>query len=204
MSAGSGQSCPAVPPLLEGFAGSAELRACLRRQLDALESASPGRLQSLPPAIRDSLPHVFAASDFVAQACASDADLLGDLSARYGLERRTAPGDPAGRAPAAGTGSDADMLSALRRWRRREMVRIAWRALAGWEEVEATLADLSDFADAAIRVALEHARQALTGRYGEPRSSSGAVQPLVVVAMGKLGGLELNFSSDVDLVLLFP
>jgi glutamate-ammonia-ligase adenylyltransferase len=172
--------------------------------LDALESASPGRLDSLPPVIRGSLPLVFAASDFVAQACARDTDLLSDLSAHDGLVRAAAPGDPAARAPAAGAGGDADMLSALRRWRRREMVRIAWRALAGWADVEETLVDLSDFADAAIRVAVEHARQALTARYGEPRSSSGAAQPLVVLAMGKLGGRELNFSSDVDLVLLFP
>ncbi|HEV2440952.1 MAG TPA: bifunctional [glutamate--ammonia ligase]-adenylyl-L-tyrosine phosphorylase/[glutamate--ammonia-ligase] adenylyltransferase [Steroidobacteraceae bacterium] len=183
---------------------SAELRECLQRQLDALASASPGRLDSLPPAIRDSLPLVFAASDFVAQACARDADLLGDLLGHYGLTCRSAAGDYAARAPAAGSGSDADMLSALRRWRVREMVRIAWRALAGWAQVEETLTDLSDFADAAIRVSVEHARQALTARYGEPRSASGAGQPLVVVAMGKLGGRELNFSSDVDLVLLFP
>ena len=84
------------------------------------------------------------------------------------------------------------------------MVRIAWRALAGWAEVEETLADLSDFADAAIGVSVQQARQALTARYGEPRSASAVLQPLVVVAMGKLGGRELNFSSDVDLVLLFP
>jgi glutamate-ammonia-ligase adenylyltransferase len=190
--------------LPDGLAGSAELRACLQRQLDALETSSPGQLELLPSLIRDSLPRVFAASDFVGQACARDADLLSDLSAHYGLTRASASGDHAARAPPAGVGSDADMLSALRRWRRREMVRIAWRALAGWAEVEETLTDLSDFADAAIRVAVEHARQALTARYGEPRSSSGAVQPLVVVAMGKLGGRELNFSSDVDLVLLFP
>jgi glutamate-ammonia-ligase adenylyltransferase len=190
--------------LIDGFAASAELRACLQRQLDALESASPGALDSVPPVMRASLPRIFAASDFVAQACARDAELLSDLSAHYGLVRTSAPGDYAARAPAVGVGSDADMLSALRRWRRREMVRIAWRALAGWAQVEETLADLSDFADAAIRAALEHARRALTVRYGEPRSSSGAVQPLVVLAMGKLGGRELNFSSDVDLVLLFP
>jgi len=172
--------------------------------LDALEAAVPGRLDSLPPPIRDSLPLVFAASDFVAQACARDADLLTDLIGRYGVTSRSLPGDFTARAPAPAAGADADMLSALRRWRRREMVRIAWRALAGWAEVEETLADLSDFADAAISMAVEHARQALTARYGEPRSAAGAVQPLVVVAMGKLGGRELNFSSDVDLVLLFP
>ena len=186
-------------------AASAELRAHLQRQLDALESAAPGRLDSLPSIIRDSLPLVFAASDFVAQACAREADLLNDLIGPYRLTSRSAPGDYAARAPAAGSsGSDAEMLAALRRWRRREMVRIAWRAVAGWAEVEETLADLTDFADAAIQVAVEHARQGLTARYGEPRSASGEAQPLVVVAMGKLGGRELNFSSDVDLVLLFP
>ena len=190
--------------MIAGFAASAGLLACLQRHLDHLEAAAPGRLDSLPPAVRDSLPLVFAASDFVAQACARDTELLNDLIGHYAVASRSARGDHASRAPAAASGSDADMLSALRRWRRREMVRIAWRALAGWADVEETLADLSDFADAAIRVSVEHARQALTARYGEPRSAAGAAQPLVVVAMGKLGGGELNFSSDVDLVLLFP
>src|SRR4029077_8872818 len=65
-------------------------------------------------------------------------------------------------------------------------------------------ADLTAFADAAIAAALTHARCALTARYGEPRSVGGEIQPLVVIRMGELGGGELNFSSDVDLVLLFP
>ena len=194
-----------MPGLPDRLNVGAELRACLQRQLDALESAAPGRLDSLPPALQESLPRVFAASDFVAQACARDADLLDDLIGPYRLTSPSAPGDYAARAPAAaGLASDADMLSALRRWRRREMVRIAWRALAGWAEVQETLTDLSEFADGAIRVAAEHARRTLTARYGEPRSAAGVAQPLVVVAMGKLGGGELNFSSDVDLVLLFP
>ncbi|MGH8301669.1 MAG: bifunctional [glutamate--ammonia ligase]-adenylyl-L-tyrosine phosphorylase/[glutamate--ammonia-ligase] adenylyltransferase [Steroidobacteraceae bacterium] len=183
---------------------SAELQACLQRQLDALESAAPGRVASLPQPIRDSLPLVFAASDFVAQACARDPDLLSDLIGPYRLLSPSAAEDYAARAPAGNAASDAEMLSALRLWRRREMVRIAWRALAGWAPVEETLTELSDFADAALRVSVAHARRTLTARYGEPRSPSGAIQPLVVVAMGKLGGRELNFSSDVDLVLLFP
>ena len=53
-------------------------------------------------------------------------------------------------------------------------------------------------------MAVQYARRSLVARYGEPRSADGTVQPLVVLAMGKLGGGELNFSSDVDLVLLFP
>ncbi|HEV7137691.1 MAG TPA: bifunctional [glutamate--ammonia ligase]-adenylyl-L-tyrosine phosphorylase/[glutamate--ammonia-ligase] adenylyltransferase [Steroidobacteraceae bacterium] len=190
--------------MIDRLALSAALRASLQRQLEELESASPGRVASLPPCIRESLPLVFAASSFVARACARDPDLLSDLIGPYGLTSPAAADDYAGRAPAVSAASEADMLSALRGWRRREMIRIAWRALAGWAPVEETLTELSDFADAAIRVAVEHARGALAARYGEPRSAAGAAQPLMVVAMGKLGGRELNFSSDVDLVLLFP
>ena len=175
---------------------------CVRRHLTALEAASPGQLERLPPAVRDSLPRVFGASDFVAESCIRDASLLPALAA--GLLHPLAPGELIGRAPVALTDSEADMLAALRRWRRREMVRIAWRALAGWAGVEETLLESSDFADAAIDIAVAWARQQLVARFGEPRSADGSAQPLVVVAMGKLGGRELNFSSDVDLVLLFP
>ena len=96
------------------------------------------------------------------------------------------------------------VLRVLRRWRRRELVRIAWRDLAGWADLNATLAELSAFAEAAIVSALQHAQRSLVLRYGEPRSAAGERQPLVIIGMGKLGGGELNFSSDVDLVLLFP
>ena len=189
--------------LLEGVPVSAGVSEHLARQLEALEAAAPGVRASLPEAVARSLPRVFAASDFVAQACRAEPGLLTDLVERFALER-PAPADAfAARAPAEDLDEPA-MLEALRRWRRREVVRIAWRALAGWAEVQETLEELSAFADAAITAALGCARRLLVTRYGEPRSGSGQVQPLLVLAMGKLGGRELNFSSDVDLVLLFP
>jgi glutamate-ammonia-ligase adenylyltransferase len=157
--------------------------------------------------VRNSLVAVCAASDFVIAALSRDPDLLAELVASDDLERPLTRAQFAARAPAPpppGTATEAQLQAALRRWRRREFTRIAWRDLAGWAELPETLADLSAFADAAITVALAHARAALSARYGEPRSPSGAVQPLVVIGMGKLGGGELNFSSDVDLVLLFP
>src|SRR5215467_6603588 len=92
----------------------------------------------------------------------------------------------------------------MRRWRRRELTRIAWRDLAGWASLTETLAELSAFADQAIVASVGAAQSTLRPPYGEPRGTGGAVQPLVVIGMGKLGGGELNFSSDVDLVLLFP
>ncbi len=128
--------------------------------------------------------------------------MLPELIASHDLLRKLSAEEFLARAPRCE--AEPQFLEDLRRWRRREMVRIAWRDLAGWAQLEETLADLTAFADAAISVACEFARRGLVARYGEPCSDGGVVQPLVVVGMGKLGGGELNFSSDVDLVLLFP
>ena len=84
------------------------------------------------------------------------------------------------------------------------MVRIAWRDLAGWATVSETLAETSAFAEAAIKAAVDHASHDLARTYGEPRSVEGVPQPLIVIGMGKLGGGELNFSSDIDLIFVFP
>ncbi len=192
--------------MLPGFIASGELTASLQRATDALQAnaAAAAALESATTAVRESLPLVFAGSDFVAQACARDGILLAALIERADLQRTLAPAELATRAPTLSNLPEAEALSELRRWRRHEMVRIAWRDLAGWAELPETLSDLSAFADAAINVAVQYARGSLVTRYGEPHSADGTVQPLVVLAMGKLGGGELNFSSDVDLVLLFP
>ena len=179
------------------------LDACVQRRLEALEAAAPGLRAALGPQLGDVLPRVFAASDFVAEACIRDPQLLPDLRSRFGLERPLEPLEVARRVPPL-QATETQMLAALRRWRRRELVRIAWRALAGWADIEESLRESSDFADAAIGSAVRFARQQLAERFGEPRGTDGTEQPLVVLAMGKLGGRELNFSSDVDLVLLFP
>ncbi|MGH8322731.1 MAG: bifunctional [glutamate--ammonia ligase]-adenylyl-L-tyrosine phosphorylase/[glutamate--ammonia-ligase] adenylyltransferase, partial [Steroidobacteraceae bacterium] len=197
------------PPLRPGFVASDDLTALLRRALEALQAnaAAAAAVATAPAEVRDSLPLVFAGSDFVAQLCARDERLLPHLLAREDLQRKLTPSEFAARAPMLpqdAVASEAEVLSELRRWRRREIVRIAWRDLAGWADLAETLSDLSAFADAAINVAVQCARRGLVARYGEPRSAAGMVQPLVVLAMGKLGGGELNFSSDVDLVFLFP
>ncbi len=91
----------------------------------------------------------------------------------------------------------------LREWRRREMLRIAWRDISGRASVGETLFAVSDLADACIRAAVAAAQRQFDGLFGRPRNATSAEVPLVVVAMGKLGGRELNFSSDIDLVLLY-
>jgi len=99
----------------------------------------------------------------------------------------------------------ADGLSReIRRVRRREMVRIAWRDLANLSHVSETLMELSQFADACISHVLDQLYRWQCKASGVPMSKDGTRQFLVVIGMGKLGGNELNFSSDVDLMFAYP
>jgi glutamate-ammonia-ligase adenylyltransferase len=165
------------------------------------------RPEDFPEPLRAAAHHAFACSDFIAESFARDALLWPDLARRDALAHLRSTGGeacwPEGRLPDAAA-PEPEWQAWLRRWRRREMVRIAWRDLNGLASIEETLEDLSAFADDAITLALRQATALTTARYGEPVFADGEPMPLVVVAMGKLGGRELNFSSDIDLVFLFP
>jgi len=99
--------------------------------------------------------------------------------------------------------AEPEFLRRLRWLRHRELVRIIWRDLAGLAAVVETLVELSAVADAAICAGITWAQSALEARHGKPRSVDGSVASIVALAMGKLGGRELNFSSDVDLIFCF-
>lgn len=96
-----------------------------------------------------------------------------------------------------------DLDRRLRHIRRAEMLRIAWRDIAGLAPTTETLRDLSDLADQCVQHALTAHERVLMTRYGTPRNDQGEPQQLVVLGMGKLGGHELNYSSDIDLIFLF-
>jgi glutamate-ammonia-ligase adenylyltransferase len=164
--------------------------------------AMPG--DALPPALEARRAAVFAASRFVAGAAGREPKLLAGLAAAGELERARGPGEIGAQAVAIAAADEAGFMDDLRRLRRRELVRIAWRDLTGAAPFPETLAETSALADAAITGALAFAERALRPRYGIPRSAAGEAQELLVIGMGKLGGGELNFSSDIDLVFLFP
>jgi len=92
----------------------------------------------------------------------------------------------------------------LRIFRQREMVRIAWRDLSGRANLAETMADLSGFADACIDCSLSTLYNLQCRVDGIPRNKNGSRQHLTVFGLGKLGGRELNFSSDVDLIFSYP
>ncbi|HAZ60513.1 MAG TPA: bifunctional [glutamate--ammonia ligase]-adenylyl-L-tyrosine phosphorylase/[glutamate--ammonia-ligase] adenylyltransferase, partial [Gammaproteobacteria bacterium] len=99
---------------------------------------------------------------------------------------------------------DNDAFDAeLRRFRNAELARIAWRDIAGHATLDLTLADTSRLADLCIAAAVDHHHLDLTAREGMPSSATGVPQSLIVLALGKLGGGELNFSSDVDLIFAY-
>jgi glutamate-ammonia-ligase adenylyltransferase len=93
----------------------------------------------------------------------------------------------------------------LRQHRLQEMLRIAVRDLAGLAPVEETLRDLSSLADGLVSGALDWHYEDACKRYGTPIGQfSGEPQKMLVIGMGKLGGRELNFSSDIDLIFAYP
>ncbi len=151
------------------------------------------------PALRARLEPVVAVSDFVVdtlvrwpQAIATLDALIDDPSLPN--TRFDAPW------PAV---DDAHAMAALRRFRRLEGVRIVARDVLGVDDVPATLRALTDLAECCLERALVHLEAGFVARFGTPRAPDGTPQRLVVIGMGKLGGGELNFSSDIDLILGF-
>ncbi len=97
------------------------------------------------------------------------------------------------------------LMAAIRQHRQREMARIALRDLAGWADYRETVREISDFAELCVELALAWAYVVQSREDGTPQGeASGQPQPLVVIAMGKLGAHELNFSSDIDLIFAYP
>ena len=150
------------------------------------------RYRELSAEHRAQLPRVVAASEFAAQALIQDPAALAPGGSNTHYE-----------AQAAAAQSVEQALLLLREWRRREMVRIAWRDIAGSAAVAETLRAVSDLADASVRAAAAAAERHLEPIFGKPQSANGSHPHFVILGMGKLGGRELNFSSDIDLIFLF-
>ncbi len=99
--------------------------------------------------------------------------------------------------------NEADLMQKLRYVRRQEMVRIAWRDLAGWSNLAETLLDLTALAEACVQTSLDFIYQIASKRFGIPALDNGEAMNIVVLGMGKLGAWELNYSSDIDLIFAY-
>ena len=98
---------------------------------------------------------------------------------------------------------DVDMVTALRRYKDRETLRIAYGDIIRQQHVNTVTRQISFLADAICEAATLFARRKLEAKRGIPRDSDGNPAQFVVLALGKLGGNELNYSSDIDLIFLY-
>jgi len=114
------------------------------------------------------------------------------------------PGADARPLPELARTPDADWQAALRRLRQREQMRFIARDLGRLCDLSDLTRELSDFADAVLEDVLARAHAEIALLHGEPVGEvSGQRQRLVVLGMGKLGGRELNLSSDIDLIFAY-
>lgn len=97
---------------------------------------------------------------------------------------------------------DAAVLRALRRFKRRETLRIAYADIVRGQTLKTVTTQISFVADAIVEAALRAAWRKYQSLRGTPLVADGRTARFVVLGMGKLGGLELNYSSDIDLIFL--
>ena len=157
-----------------------------------------------------SLITIFGASRFLSTFLVGNADdslaVLSDSDYLVHPEDKKSLAEKLG-ARLAGEESDKGFFRILRLFRKQEMLRIGLRDLLGKADLQETVADLSSLAEVCLQKAYEWADAGLTKRFGRPVNAmpDGTFTPagFAVIAMGKLGGHELNFSSDVDLMYVY-
>ena len=99
---------------------------------------------------------------------------------------------------------DDAVRAALRRLRQRAMAHIALRDLCGLAPLGEIVESMTMLADVTTNFALDFYHRQLVSTYGEPLDKAGQPQRLLIIGMGKLGGRELNVSSDVDYIFVYP
>ncbi|VVP17854.1 bifunctional [glutamate--ammonia ligase]-adenylyl-L-tyrosine phosphorylase/[glutamate--ammonia-ligase] adenylyltransferase [Pseudomonas fluorescens] len=150
---------------------------------------------------------VTGASEFVIEQSVRDPLMLLTLVQSGELDRPFAPGELCAQIAAAveAAQTEDELGRVLRRQRARHQVRIIWRDLTRQADLVQTCRDLSDMADASIDQAYQWLYSRHCQQFGTPTGRrSGLPQQMVILGMGKLGAVELNLSSDIDLIFAYP
>src|SRR6266567_779840 len=169
-----------------------------------LNEAWPVAVGSLPDAIQSfplgqaALLHLFAVSSICAARIVQNPELLLWLS-RPEICRQSRDQIEMANELYRAANSDVAVnnFQILRRWKNKEMTRIALRELANAAALEETTAELSQLAEICVREVLAHWNAKFRESFGSPAAD------FAILALGKLGGRELNHSSDVDLIFLY-
>jgi glutamate-ammonia-ligase adenylyltransferase len=170
---------------------------------------SPGGVEQLPALLEargrllETLLQLFATSQWCSDLLATNPDYLDML--RVPLRRSPDRNELVDglRQEVESAFEDSAVLRAFRRFRQRQILRIGTNDIFRDRPLEEVTRDLSGVADAALEVALTTACAHIGRRFGQPIGSGGQPARCVVLAFGKHGGEELNYSSDIDLMFLY-
>ncbi|MFC3396549.1 bifunctional [glutamate--ammonia ligase]-adenylyl-L-tyrosine phosphorylase/[glutamate--ammonia-ligase] adenylyltransferase [Brenneria rubrifaciens] len=181
---------PSLPALL----AEQSQRALLRLQENAFR----------PDLVTEDDLAVLAFSDFVSDALTMHPDWLRSLHQQPPQPEEWRHYPDWLNAASAEVNDEAALMKALRQFRRRMLVRIAWSQILRTSTTEQTLKQLSELAETLIVFARNWLYAMCCREWGTPCNAHGVPQPLLILGMGKLGGGELNFSSDIDLIFAYP
>ncbi|QJD66422.1 bifunctional [glutamate--ammonia ligase]-adenylyl-L-tyrosine phosphorylase/[glutamate--ammonia-ligase] adenylyltransferase [Xanthomonas campestris pv. badrii] len=174
---------------------SAALTALIERAVARVRQALPAGQPQPDEAVGQQLAQLALASDFALETLARQPALLAHLAQADPPPLPLPVLDPA---------QPQQWPVQLRRYRAAASTRLVWRDVFGLDGVEATLAGTTSLAETCLQIGLQALEQQFASRHGQVIADDGSVQRLVVFGLGKLGGGELNFSSDVDLVYAYP
>lgn len=178
--------------------------------LDRLRQQQPeafARLTASPGGLRI-LVAVFSLSRFLAEAVVAHPGWVDQLLTPAALERVRSAEDYAERLESflAREPAQTPLALSLALFRRQQILRVFARDVLELGTLPEITEELSNLADAILEASCRRIRDQLVARYGEPRPESAPDQPpcaFAVISLGKLGGKELNYSSDIDLMFLY-
>lgn len=171
----------------------------------ALESLSTSQaLNSWPTDLKEQLGYVTGLSKFISQTLSSDEELVQALPAMLAEESRCEQYRQRLSQLLESCSDEMQGHRVLRQFRNREMTYIAWRDFTASWPLEQSLEHLSQLAEAMIFETYQWQYKVCCELWGTPTNAQGEAQPMLIIGMGKLGGGELNFSSDIDLIFTYP
>ena len=183
-----------LPALLES-----ELPSALQHEVDLILPTL-----SLPDFTAEQLQHLrllLAVSPFLSRVMQQQPELIPALLDKERLALPLAHPNPL---LAVSDQTEAAVFKALRRCRNAMLAQILAADILAVKSTEQCLLDISAMADNLINSAYQWAYQDVATQWGQPLDQAGQPMPLLILGMGKLGGGELNFSSDIDLIFTYP
>lgn len=190
--------------LLPHAADADRVLAAVERFFAAVRSPlSTAALCDRDPQALATLVKLFAASPYLAEIVIADTESWEQVRLGQGRPEKRESVAAALKADVGAVSDPADVMRALRRFKRRQTLRIAYGDIIGGQRLETVVAQISHVADAIVGEAVRWAVARLEARRGVPRGPGGERATLAAIALGKLGGAELNYSSDIDLVFVY-